>query len=81
MAKAKRAKRSGQVKRVPGRLADLIGKHPALLEVLDRHGVSFCSGCYLTMTSPLEKVAAYHAVPDLNRFMADVKKALAAKKA
>lgn len=73
MAKAKRAKRSGQVK---GRLADLIGRHPALLEVLDRHGVSFCSGCYLTMTSPLEKVAAYHAVPDKKKFLADVRKAL-----
>lgn len=58
------------------RLADLIGKHPALLEVLDRHGVNFCAGCYLTLTSPLDRVVAYHAVPDLKKFLADVKKAV-----
>lgn len=68
----KKARRRGR--RV--RLADLIAKHPALLEVLDRHGVSFCAGCFLTLTSPLDRVAAYHAVPDRKKFLADVEKAL-----
>lgn len=58
-------------------LAALVKKRPdKVLKVLDRHGVTFCAGCYLTLTSPLEKAAAYHAVPDLKRFLKDLEKAL-----
>ncbi len=39
-------------------LGDLIRKNPKLLAVLDKHGVSFCAGCYLTLFSPPERVAA-----------------------
>ena len=57
-------------------LAALIKKNPDVLGVLDKHGVSFCAGCYLTLTSSVERAAAYHAVPDLKRFLKDLEKAL-----
>jgi len=48
-----------------------------VLKVLDKHGVTFCAGCYLTLSSPVEKAAAYHAVPDTAKFLKDLEKALA----
>ncbi len=59
-------------------LGPLLKGNPALLKVLDRHGVTFCGGCYLTLFASLEKAAAYHAVGDKGKFLADVKKALRA---
>lgn len=58
------------------RLGALIERHPRLLKILDRHGVTFCSGCYLTLHAPLSKAAAYHAVGNLERFYRDVRRAL-----
>lgn len=58
------------------RLGALISADGRVLKVLDKHGVSFCAGCYLTLTSPLEKVAAYHAVPDRGKFLVDLAKAV-----
>ena len=57
-------------------LGALIKKHPKVLEVLDKHGVTFCAGCYLTLFSPLDRVAAYHAVPDFKKFLADLNRAI-----
>ena len=48
----------------------------AVLEVLEKHGVFFDAGTYITMSAPLDKVAAYHAVPDLKAFLADLEKAV-----
>jgi len=56
-------------------LLDLIPKNRRVLAVLDKHGVSFCAGCFLTFSSSLEKVAAYHAVPDHEKFIAELLKA------
>ena len=73
MAKGKRAAKG--LKKGPI-LLDLLQRRQAkVLEVLDKHGVYFDSGTFLTMTASLEKVAAYHAVPDLPRFLKDLKKA------
>jgi len=47
-----------------------------VLEVLEKHGVFFDAGTYITMSAPLEKVAAYHAVPDVKAFIRDLEKAL-----
>ena len=47
-----------------------------MLGVLHRHGVHFCAGCLLTLTATLEKVAAYHAVPDTRAFLRDLGRAL-----
>lgn len=58
------------------KLIDLIGRGPKVLEVLDRHGVTFCAGCYLTLNSPLKTVAGYHAVPDARKFLEDLDRAL-----
>ena len=57
-------------------LGPLIGKGGKVLKVLDKHGIVFCPGCYLTLFSPLKKVAAYHAVPDARKFLADLRRAL-----
>lgn len=65
----------------PGRetLGEMISRHSSakVLEVLDRHGVTFCAGCYLTLFSSPEKVAAYHAVPDVRLFLAELRAAAA----
>lgn len=63
-----------KLKRTP--LAALIKSRPQVLEVLHRHGVHFCAGCYLTLSSPPERAAAYHAVPDVGRFLKDLGKAI-----
>ncbi|MBI4052380.1 MAG: hypothetical protein HY400_07730 [Elusimicrobia bacterium] len=55
-------------------LVTLLQAHPAVLEVLDKHGIHFCAGCYLTLSSPLDRAAAYHAVPDVARFLKDIEK-------
>lgn len=68
-------------KRKPGRVAarkpptlfDLLNKDRArVLAVLSRHGVHFDPGTFLTLSAPLEKVAAYHAVPDRKKFLAEL---------
>lgn len=58
-------------------LGDLLNRHPAILEVLDAHGVHFCAGCFLTFFSSVEKAAAFHAVPDLKKLLRDLRQTLA----
>lgn len=41
-----------------------------VLRVLAEHGVCFDPVTYITLTAPLEKVAAYHAVPNSRAFIA-----------
>ncbi|MBI4424827.1 MAG: hypothetical protein HY554_13935 [Elusimicrobia bacterium] len=50
-------------------LAGLLKRHPRLLRVLERHGVHVCAGCLLTLTSPVDRAAAYHGVPDIPGFL------------
>lgn len=59
-------------KKIPS-LLDLLKKDQArVLSVLHKHGVYFDAGTYLTLIAPLEKVAAYHAVPNKKKFFADL---------
>lgn len=51
-------------------LATLLKRQPRLVRVLDRHGVHVCAGCLLTLTSPVDRAAAYHGVPDVPAFLA-----------
>ena len=54
-------------------LYQLLEKDQArVLAVLSRHGVYFDAGTFVTMSAPLEKVAAYHAVPDKKKFLAEL---------
>lgn len=53
-------------------LATLIRKHPRLIGLLHKHGIHFCAGCYLTLSSPPERAAAYHGVPDVKKFLKEV---------
>lgn len=77
MAKRARSRKTRQDGKLDRKLlGPLLKKHPQLLHVMDKHGVSFCAGCYLTLFSPLERVAAYHAVPQPKKFLADVKRAI-----
>lgn len=73
MAKRKHGK-AGQIKPKP--LGELIDANKRVLAVLDKHGITFCAGCYLTLFSAPEKAAVYHAVPDVGRFLADLRRAL-----
>jgi hypothetical protein len=61
------------VRRKLPRLFDLLNKdRDRVLAVLSRHGVYFDAGTYITLAAPLEKVAAYHAVPDKKKFLAEL---------
>ncbi len=80
---AKRRRRQGVARRPhdggrrkPGLiLGALIDGNKRVLEVLDKHGVTFCAGCYLTLFSSPEKAAVYHAVPDVKAFLEELRKA------
>ena len=68
MAKTRRLRLAGPT------LFDLLAKdRKRVLAVLSRHGVYFDPGTYLTLSAPLEKVAAYHAVPDKKRFLRELR--------
>jgi hypothetical protein len=61
------------VRRKLPNLFDLLKKdQDRVLAVLSRHGVYFDAGTFITLSAPLEKVAAYHAVPDKKKFLADL---------
>jgi hypothetical protein len=54
-------------------LLELLQRDPErVLRVLDRYGVYFDAGTYITLTAPLEKAAAYHAVPDTKKFIREL---------
>jgi hypothetical protein len=70
---AKRKHGRVAVRRRMPNLFELLKKdHARVLAVLSRHGVYFDAGTFITMSAPLEKVAAYHAVPDKKKFIADL---------
>lgn len=59
-------------RRLPS-LFELLKKDQArVLAVLSRHGVYVDAGTFVTLSAPLEKVAAYHAVPDQKRFLKEL---------
>jgi len=60
-------------------LATLIAKHPRLVLLLHEHGINFCAGCYLTLSSDPERAAAYHGVPDVARFLRELDRVVAPK--
>ena len=71
MAKRKHGRVSAQ-RKLPT-LYDLLKKDQArVMSVLHKHGVYFDAGTYITMTARLDKVAAYHAVPNKKKFIADL---------
>jgi hypothetical protein len=53
-------------------LGELIGRDPRVLALLDRYGITFCAGCYLTLFSSPERAAVYHAVPHPRRFVTEL---------
>lgn len=61
-------------------LGELLLKNPRVLAVLRRHGVHFCAGCYITLFSSPQKAASYHAVPDVDAFLRDLRAALRGKR-
>ena len=71
MAKRKHGRVAG-VKKLPT-LYELLKKDQArVMSVLHKHGVYFDAGTYITMTARLDKVAAYHAVPNKKKFIAEL---------
>lgn len=70
---AKRKHGSVAVRRKIPLLLDLLKRDEArVMSVLHKHGVYFDAGTYITMTATLDKVAAYHAVPNKKKFFADL---------
>ena len=70
---AKRKHGRVAVRRKLPSLFDLLKKDQArVMAVLSRHGVYFDAGTFVTLSAPLEKVAAYHAVPDKKKFLNDL---------
>ena len=66
-------RKHGKVAARPPVLLDLLRKDQArVMSVLHKHGVYFDAGTYITMTATLDKVAAYHAVPNKKKFFADL---------
>ena len=70
-------------KRKHGRVAKTGRKGPRLIEllqkdqrrvltVLEKHGVYFDAGTFITLLATPEKVAAYHAVADRAAFLRDL---------
>lgn len=59
-------------KKLPTLLELLKKDQTRVLSVLHKHGVYFDAGTYLTLIASLEKVAAYHAVPNKKKFFADL---------
>ncbi|MEQ1917747.1 MAG: hypothetical protein ABL955_00995 [Elusimicrobiota bacterium] len=70
---AKRKHGGVAVKRKLPTLLELLKKDQTrVLSVLHKHGVYFDAGTYLTLIASLDKVAAYHAVPNKKKFFADL---------
>ena len=70
---AKRKHGGVAVKKKLPTLMDLLKKDPKrVLSVLHKHGVYFDAGTYLTLIATLDKVAAYHAVPNRKKFLSDL---------
>ena len=59
-------------KKLPTLLELLKKDQTRILSVLHKHGVYFDAGTYLTLIASLDKVAAYHAVPNKKKFFADL---------
>ncbi len=59
-------------KKLPVLLELLKKDQSRVMKVLNKHGVYFDTGTYITMTATLDKVAAYHAVPNKKKFFADL---------
>lgn len=72
-------KRPTRKKREALLLGNLLFKNPILLEVLRRHEVAFCAGCYLTLFATPERAAAYHGVRDIPRFLKELSTARASR--
>ena len=70
---AKRKHGRVAVRRKLPSLFELLKKDQSrVMAVLSRHGVYFDAGTFITLSAPLEKVAAYHAVPDKKRFLKEL---------
>ena len=70
---AKRKHGGVATKRKAPILLDLLKKDQArVMSVLHKHGVYFDAGTFITMMATLDKVAAYHAVPNRKKFLAEL---------
>jgi iron-sulfur cluster repair protein YtfE (RIC family) len=74
-------KRKRKAKLESQKLYHLIRQYPQILPILDRYGISFCAGCYLTLTKTPKEAAAFHGVPDIEEFLEDLKKLSSADRA
>jgi iron-sulfur cluster repair protein YtfE (RIC family) len=72
-------KRKRKAKLENRKLYHLIRQYPQILPILDRYGISFCAGCYLTLTKTPKEAAAFHAAPDAEKFLRDLSRVILKK--
>ena len=69
-------KRKSATKLEDQKLYDLIRQYPEILPILDRYGISFCAGCFLTLDKTPKEAAAYHGAMDAQKFLRDLSRAI-----
>jgi hypothetical protein len=57
-------------------VVEVLLQKPAIAEVLAEHGIVFCPGCYVALTSTLKDAADYNAVRDVSTFLRQLADAL-----
>ncbi|ASS76695.1 hypothetical protein CIG75_18110 [Tumebacillus algifaecis] len=55
-------------------VGEVVQAYPEAIEVFDKHELTFCAGCYITLFSELEKAAGYAAVQDVDRMISDLQR-------
>lgn len=60
------------------RVVDVLTQWPAVAEVLARHGIVFCPGCFVALTSTVVQAAQYNAVRDVAGFLRELAAAVEA---
>jgi iron-sulfur cluster repair protein YtfE (RIC family) len=54
-------------------VGEVMHRFPETIEVFEKHELSFCAGCYVTLFSEIEKAAGYAAIKDVDQLIDDLK--------
>lgn len=58
-------------------VGEVVHRFPETIEVFEHHELTFCSGCYVTLFSEIEKAAGYAAIKDVGQLIDDLKSLVA----
>jgi iron-sulfur cluster repair protein YtfE (RIC family) len=54
-------------------VGEVVHRFPEAVEVFEKHELSFCPSCYVTLFSEIEKAAGYAAIKDVDQLIDDLK--------